>query len=199
MKQSPAKTRAHRIRPAALLPLRLFRLQGQTLHCTREDGTALWQVDLTQVTRAEWRVARVGQSLTRILRLTTGGQRHEIRQHLARRAYVGGPDDMAFRAAVADTLRALMAAQPEREVETGPTDIQALALFATGLASLAAALGLPVWALVTAQGWGAWLEWAMPAILALFLGLALLRAYGPGRDRGLQAPAQIAATLETRD
>jgi hypothetical protein len=134
-----------------------------------------------------------------VLRLTTPDARHDIRQHLARRAYIGGPDDMAFRAAVAETLRALQAAQPDRDVETGPDDRAALALFVTGLASLCAALALPVWAVLSAVGWAGWLDWAMPAILALFLGLALVRAYGPGRDRGLQSPAQMATTLETVD
>lgn len=193
------KRRSHHVRPAAFLSRRLYRIDRTVLHCARDDGTALWQIDLARVTRAEWRSARVGQSLTRVLRLTTAGARHEIRQHLARRAYVGSPDDMAFRAAVADTLRALMAAQPGRAVETGPNDTQATALFGAGVVSLAVAIGLPVWGLLTGQGWGAALEWAMPAILAFFLGLALIRAFGPGRTRVLQSPAQIATTLETVD
>ncbi len=198
MKQ-PLKQRPHRVRPAALLPLRLYRLDGAQLHCSREDGSALWQIDLARVTRAEWRSAKAGQSLTRVLRLTTPDAWHDIRQHLARRAYIGGPDDMAFRAAAAATLRALQTAQPALRVETGASDVQALALFAIGLASLGAALALPVWTVLRGDGWGALLEWAMPAILALFLGLSLVRGYGPGRARLWQAPTDIATTLETVD
>lgn len=198
------KPRSTRVRPAGLLPLRHYRIDATQITCRRDDGSLVWQIALADVTRAEWRSARVGQSLTRVLRLTTPDARHDIRQHLARRAAIGGPDDMEFRATVVAALRALTAAQPDRDVETGPTDAQALALFLTGLGSLIAALALPVQ--VARVRFGAadlamqrLLDWGMPAMLALFLGLVLIRAYGPGRKRQMQRPAQIAATLETQD
>ncbi|HSG56970.1 MAG TPA: hypothetical protein VLA45_16095, partial [Paracoccaceae bacterium] len=115
---------------------------------------------------------------------------------LYRRALVGGPDDMAFRACVADVLRALMAAQPGLDVESGPSAGTAAALRVLGVALLAGALAAPVLALATGQDLMAFVNWGIPVTLIGLLGLALLRTYAPGRGRRQRTPAEVVAEVE---
>ena len=171
-------------------------LADGALVCEDAKGGTHWRMELAEVTFAHWSASRAVQSLTRVLRLEDGTQRRAIRQHLYRRALVGGPDDMAFRACVADVLRALMAAQPGLDVESGPSAGTAAALRVLGVALLAGALAAPVLALATGQDLMAFVNWGIPVTLIGLLGLALLRTYAPGRGRRQRTPAEVVAEVE---
>ena len=190
------KPRRHAVKPALIKSPLTYVLADGALVCEDAKGGTLWRMELAEVTFAHWSASRAGQSLTRVLRLEDGTQRRTIRQHLYRRALVGGPDDMAFRACVADVLRALMAAQPGLDVESGPSAGTAAALRVLGVALLAGALAAPVLALATGQDLMAFVNWGIPVTLIGLLGLALLRTYAPGRGRRQRTPAEVVAEVE---
>ena len=192
-------SRLHRVRPAALKSPRLLRIQKGVLSEETETGDTLRQMDLSHVMHARWHAQRVGQSLTRRLVLSSDGTPFEIRQHLARRAYLGGPDDMAFRAAIAETLRALAQAQPDLVVEEGPSEGFARLARVTGGLLVALGAGWPFWALLRGTDLLSLAEGVMPALLAALLGIALWRGYGPARARRFNRPEDLAQALETRD
>jgi hypothetical protein len=188
--------RIQKVKPAGLKAARRFSVANGQLSEVSEAGAVLWQLDLARVTHARWFNRKLGQSVTRTLTLSDGRASREIRQHLARRAYLGGPDDMAFRAAVTDTLRALMASQSEFEIEDGPPPAMVKAAYGAGLGSLVLGVVLPVWAVIQSPSLLTIGESAMPGILGVFLGLALVKGYGPKRKVTRRAPAELAAELE---
>lgn len=190
------RRRAHRVKPALIKAPLTYALEDGVLQCEDASGGTLWRIDLAAVTAAHWSASRAGQSLTRVLRLEDGAQVRAIRQHLYRRALLGGPDDMAFRACVADVLRALMAAQPGLDVDSGPSRGMAAALRVLGVVLLAGAVAAPVVALATGQGVMAFLNWAIPVTLIGLLGLAMMRSYAPGRGVRTRTPAELIAELE---
>ena len=190
------KPRRHVVKPALIKAPLTYVLADGVLHCEDASGGTLWRMELAGVRRAHWTASRSGQSLTRVLRLEDGRQRRAIRQHLYRRALVGGPEDMAFRACIADVLRALMAVQPGLDVESGPSAGMAAALRVLGAVLLVGAVAAPVVALATGQDVMAFLNGAIPVTLVGLLGLALLRSYAPGRGVRARTPAEVVAEVE---
>lgn len=190
------KPRRHVVKPALIKAPLTYVLAEGVLTCEDAKGRALGRIELAAVQRAHWSAARAGQSLTRVLRLEDDrGQRLAIRQHLYRRALLGGPEDMAFRACVTDVLRALMAVQPGLEVQSGPSAGMAAALRLLGLGLLAGAVAAPVLALVTGQDLMGWINGAVPVALLGLLGLALRKTYAPGRGVTRRSPAEVVAEL----
>lgn len=190
------KPRSHRVKPALIKSPLTYVLADGALRCEDAKGGTLWQIAFASVKTAHWTASRSGQSLTRVLRLDDGTQRRAIRQHLYRRALVGGPDDMAFRACISDVLRALMAAQPALDVQSGPSAGTSALLRVLGVVLLAGAVITPVLALATGQDLMAWINWSVPVALIGLLGLALLRTYAPGRGVTSRTPAELIAELE---
>ena len=190
------KARRHAVKPALIKPPLTYILANGALKCEDAKGGTLWRMELAEVTFAHWSASRAGQSLTRVLRLEDGTQRRAIRQHLYRRALLGGPDDMAFRACVSDVLRALMAVQPELDVVSGPTATMAAWLRLGGVVLLAGAVVAPGLALATRQDIMAWMNWSIPVALIGLLGLAMIRCYAPGREVTRRTPAELIAELE---
>lgn len=190
------KARRHVVKPALIKAPLTYVLADGALVCEDASGGTLWRIELAAVQRAHWSASRAGQSLTRVLRLEDGGQRRAIRQHLYRRALLGGPEDMAFRACIADVLRALMAVQPGLDVTSGPSRGMAAALRVLGVVLLAGAFAAPVVALVTGQDLMAFLNWGIPVTLIGLLGLALMRTYAPGRGQRHRTPAEVIAEVE---
>lgn len=190
------KPRRHVVKPALIKAPLTYVLVDGVLHCEDASGGTLWRMELAGVRRAHWTASRSGQSLTRVLRLEDGRQRRAIRQHLYRRALVGGPEDMAFRACIADVLRALMAVQPGLDVESGPSAGMAAALRVLGAVLLVGAVAAPVVALATGQDVMAFLNGAIPVTLVGLLGLSLLRSYAPGRGVRARTPAEVVAEVE---
>ena len=190
------KPRRHRVKPALIKSHLTYALADGALVCVDAKGSTLWRIELATVQRAHWSASRAGQSLTRVLRLDDGTQRRAIRQHLYRRALLGGAEDMAFRACIADVLRALMAAQPGLDVVSGPSAGTAVALRVLGLGLLLGALAAPVLALVTGQDAMAFLNWGIPVALVGLLGMALMRSYAPGRGQRHRTPAEVIAEVE---
>lgn len=188
--------RRHVVKPALIKAPLTYVLADGVLRCEDSKGRALGRIELATVTSAHWSASRAGQSLTRVLRLEDGSGRLTIRQHLYRRALVGGPEDMAFRACIADVLRALMAVQPGLDVESGPSAGMAAALRVLGAMLLAGAVAAPVAALATGQDVMAFLNGAIPVTLVGLLGLALLRSYAPGRGVRARTPAEVVAEVE---
>jgi hypothetical protein len=190
------KPRRHAVKPALIKSPLTYIVADGTLRCEDAKGSMLWQIELAAVQTARWTAARAGQSLTRVLQLDDGTQRRAIRQHLYRRALLGGPDDMAFRACLSDVLRALMAVQPELDVVSGPTATMAAWLRLGGMVLLAGAMAAPVLALATGQDVMAWINWAIPVALIGLLGLAMIHSYAPGRRLKSRTPAELIAELE---
>lgn len=190
------KARRHAVKPALIKPPLTYILANGALKCEDAKGGTLWQIELATVQTARWTASRAGQSLTRVLELDDGRQRRAIRQHLYRRALLGGPDDMAFRACVSDVLRALMAVQPELDVVSGPTATMAAWLRLGGVVLLAGAVVAPGLALATRQDIMAWMNWSIPVALIGLLGLAMIRSYAPGREVTRRTPAELIAELE---
>ena len=190
------KPRRHTVKPALIKPSLTYILADGALKCADAKGSMLWQIELAAVQTARWTASRAGQSLTRVLKLDDGTQRRAIRQHLYRRALLGGPDDMAFRSCVSDVLRALMAVQPELDVVSGPTETMAAWLRLGGVVLLAGAVVAPVLALATGQDIMAWINWTIPVALIGLLGLAMIRTYAPGRGVTRRTPAALIAELE---
>lgn len=190
------KPRRHRVKPALIKSHLTYGLADGALVCADAKGSTLWRIELAAVQRAHWSASRAGQSLTRVLRLDDGTQSRAIRQHLYRRALLGGAEDMAFRACIADVLRALMAAQPGLDVVSGPSAGTAVALRVLGLGLLLGALAAPVLALVTGQDALAFLNWGIPVALVGLLGMALMRSYAPGRGQRHRTPAEVIAEVE---
>jgi hypothetical protein len=188
--------RRHVVKPALIKAPLTYVLADGVLRCEDAKGRALGRIELAAVTSAHWSASRAGQSLTRVLRLEDGSGRLTIRQHLYRRALLGGPDDMAFRACVADVLRALMAAKPGLDVHSGPSAGMAAALRVLGAVLLAGAVAAPVVALATGQDLMTFLNGAIPVTLVGLLGLALLRSYAPGRGVRARTPAEVIAEVE---
>ena len=89
------RRRSHRVKPALIKAPLSYSLEDGVLTCENASGRTLWRIALSDVRSAHWKESRAGQSLTRVLRLRDGTQSCAIRQHLYRRAQVGGPDDMA--------------------------------------------------------------------------------------------------------
>ena len=190
------RRRAHRVKPALIKAPLTYALEDGVLICEDASGRALWRIALSDVQSAHWTASRAGQSLTRVLRLRDGTQSCAIRQHLYRRALVGGPDDMAFRATIVDVLRALMAVQPELEVDTGPSATTSALLRLAGHVLLAGACAAPVYAVATGQPLIAIANWAVPVALIGLLGLALRRTHAPDRQRPRLALAQLIAEMD---
>ena len=190
------KPRRHRVKPALLKAPVSYVLADGVLTCEDAKGGTLWRIELAAVQRAHWSASRAGQSLTRMLRLEDGAQRVAIRQHLYRRALLGGPEDMAFRAIVTATLRALMAARPGLDIDSGPSRGTAALLRLAGVVLLAGAAAAPVVALVQGQDLMAWINGAIPVALIGLLGLALWRTYAPGRGVRTRTPAELVAEVE---
>ena len=190
------KARRHAVKPALIKPPLTYILANGALKCEDAKGGTLWQIELATVQTARWTASRAGQSLTRVLELDDGRQRRAIRQHLYRRALLGGPDDMAFRACVSDVLRALMAVQPELDVVSGPTATMAAWLRLGGVVLLAGAVVAPGLALATRQDIMAWMNWSIPVALIGLLGLAMIRSYAPCREVTRRTPAELIAELE---
>jgi hypothetical protein len=190
------KPRRHAVKPALIKAAVGYVLADGALVCEDAKGGTLWRIELAAVQSARWTASRAGQSLTRVLQLDDGVQRRAIRQHLYRRALLGGPDDMAFRACVSDVLRALMAAQPGLDVVSGPSATVAAWLRLLGVLLLAGAVAAPVLALVTGQDLMAWINWAIPVTLVGLLGMAMWRSYAPGRRQQRRTPAALIAELE---
>ncbi|OZB13484.1 MAG: hypothetical protein B7X55_12850 [Rhodobacterales bacterium 34-62-10] len=184
------------MKPALIKSPLTYVLADGALTCEDAKGGTLWRIELAAVRRAHWSASRAGQSLTRVLRLTDGTQTRAIRQHLYRRALLGGAEDMAFRACIADVLRAVMAVQPGLDVESGPSAGMALVLRVLGVVLLAGAVAAPVWALVTGQDAMAFLNWGIPVTMIGLLGLALMRTYAPGRGVRTRTPAEVIAEVE---
>jgi len=196
MARAVKKPRRHKVKPALIKSPLTYVLAEGALLCEDASGGTLWRIELAAVRHVHWTASRAGQSLTRVLRLDDGTQRGAIRQHLYRRALVGGPDDMAFRACVSDVLRALMAAQPGLDVQSGPSAVTSAALRVLGMVLLAGALAAPVVALVTGQPLMAFVNGAIPVTLIGLLGLALMRTYAAGRRIATRTPAELIAELE---
>jgi hypothetical protein len=190
------KPRRHVVKPALLKAPLTYVLADGALRCEDAKGGTLWRIELAAVHRLHWSASRAGQSLTRVLRLDDGTQRRAIRQHLYRRALVGGAEDMAFRACIADVLRAVMAVQPGLDVASGPSAGMAMALRMLGLGLLVGALTAPVLALLTGQDVMAFLNWGIPVTLVGLLGMALMRTYAPGRGQRHRTPAEVIAEVE---
>jgi hypothetical protein len=190
------KPRRHRVKPALIKSPLTYVLADGALVCADAKGGTLWRIELAAVQRAHWSASRAGQSLTRVLRLEDGAQRRAIRQHLYRRALLGGAEDMAFRACIADVLRALMAVQPGLDVTSGPSAGMAAALRVLGLGLLVGALAAPVLALLSGQDAMAFLNWGIPVALVGLLGMALMRSYAPGRGQRQRTPAEVIAEVE---
>lgn len=190
------RRRSHRVKPALIKAPLTYALEDGVLICEDPKGRALWRIALSDVRSVHWTTSRAGQSLTRVLRLRDGTQSCAIRQHLYRRALLGGPDDMAFRATLIDVLRALMAVQPGLEVDTGPSATTAALLRLAGHALLAGACAAPVYAVATGQPLIAIANWAVPVALIGLLGMAMRRSYAPGRQRPRLALAQLIAEME---
>ena len=190
------RRRTHRVKPALIKSPLIYALEDGVLICEDAKGSTLWRMALSDIRSAHWTASRAGQSLTRVLRLRDATQTCAIRQHLYRRALVGGPDDMAFRATVVDILRALMAVQPGLEVDTGPTAATSALLRLCGHVLLAGACAAPVYAVATGQPLMAIANWAVPVALIGLLGLALRRTYAPGRQRPRLVLAQLIAELD---
>lgn len=190
------KPRRHEVKPALIKAPVTYVLKDGALVCMDAKGGTLWRIELGAVQRAHWTASRAGQSLTRVLQLDDGAQRGAIRQHLYRRALLGGPQDMAFRACVTDVLRALMAAQPGLDVTSGPGATLAAWLRLLGLVLLAGALAAPVLALMTGQDVMAFVNWGIPVTLVGLLGMAMWRSYAPGRRQTRRTPAELIAELE---
>lgn len=190
------KPRRHRVKPALIKSHLTYVLADGALLCEDAKGGTLWRIELAAVRHVHWSASRAGQSLTRVLRLDDGTQTRAIRQHLYRRALLGGAEDMAFRACIADVLRAVMAVQPGLDVDSGPSAGMALMLRVLGVVLLAGAVAAPVWALVTGQDVMAFLNWGIPVTMIGLLGLALMRTYAPGRGRRQRTPAELIAEVE---
>lgn len=189
------RRRTHRVKPALIKSPLTYALEDGVLICEDAKGGTLWRLSLADVRSAHWTESRAGQSLTRVLRLTDGTRTRAIRQHLYRRALVGGPDDMAFRACVSDVLRAVMAVQPGLDVQSGPSAGTSVALRVLGMAFFAGALAAPILALLTGQDLMAFVNWAIPVTLIGLLGMAMMRSYAPGRRIATRTPAQLIAEL----
>lgn len=190
------KPRRHVVKPALIKAPLTYVLADGVLRCEDASGGTLWRIELAAVTSAHWSASRSGQSLTRVLRLEDGAQRVAIRQHLYRRALVGGPDDMAFRACATDVLHALMAARPGLDVASGPSAGMAMGLRVLGAVLLAGAVAAPLLALIGRQDLMGWINGAIPVTLVGLLGLALLRSYAPGRGVRARTPAEVIAEVE---
>ena len=190
------KPRRHRVKPALIKAHLTYVLADGALRCEDAQGGTLWRIELAAVTSVHWSASRAGQSLTRVLRLEDGTQRRAIRQHLYRRALLGGAEDMAFRACIADVLRALMAVQPGLDVASGPSAGTAVALRVLGLGLLVGALAAPVLALLSGQDAMAFLNWGIPVALVGLLGMALMRSYAPGPGQRYRTPAEVVAEVE---
>jgi len=190
------KARRHAVKPALIKAPLIYTVDGGVLICEDAKGKTLWRIVLASVQNLHWTESRVGQSLTRVLRLDDGTQARAIRQHLYRRALVGGPDDMAFRGAVIAILRAVMAAQPVLDVVSGPSATTRSLLRLCGVVLLAGAVVAPALALATGQDIMAFVNWTVPVVLLGLLGLAMIRSYAPGRGVPRRTPAQLIAELE---
>jgi len=191
-----SRARVYPVKPAALRATRRYQIAGTSLSEVKEAGSPLWQADLKNVTHARWQSRRLGQSITRMLVLHLEEDRREIRQHLTRRAFLGGPDDMAFRAAIIATLEALMAAQPTREIEEGLSERLARLIHFSGLGLMVAGISLPILTLLQTQSPLDFATDAMPGLLAVFLGMALRKGYGPKRQRRMRPIAELIAELK---
>ncbi|HSG56186.1 hypothetical protein ACFQ3C_05350 [Seohaeicola saemankumensis] len=187
---------AHRVKPALIKSPLTYVVADGAVICEDASGNTLWRIEMAAVHHAHWTASRAGQSLTRILRLDDGTQARAIRQHLYRRALLGGPDDMAFRACITDVLRALMAAQPGLDVQSGPSAVTSVGLRVLGVVLLAGACAAPFLALATGQDLMAFVNWAIPVTLIGLLGLALMRTYAAGRRMATRTPAELIAELE---
>jgi hypothetical protein len=190
------KPRRHRVKPALIKSHLTYVLADGALVCEDAKGGTLWRIELAAVRHVHWSASRAGQSLTRVLRLEDGTQRRAIRQHLYRRALLGGAEDMAFRACIADVLRAVMAVQPGLDVTSGQSAGMAAALRVLGLGLLVGALAAPVLALLSGQDAMAFLNWGIPVTLVGLLGMALMRSYAPGRGQRHWTPAEVVAEVE---
>lgn len=180
-------TKTFHYKPAPMRPAQEVRL----------DGSALWiagdgPFDLSRVEAAAFVTHSLGDSRMVRLDLAWPDARRAIGFNGGRRGHADNPDAREHRAAVAAVLRALAAARPDAQVMVGTPRGARWALFGFGVLALLAGAGIGAGALAGGLSGGRLAGAAMPVVLLLAIGAALVVGNWPASPRRVLGAAALA-------
>lgn len=163
-----------RLKPALLARAVWYEVTGTELAQSDEAGRVLWSLDLSAVERAAYVAHTIrGQRMARF-DLTTGAQTRSIALNDAHRTPPDDPDRQALRRIVTAVAQALARLQPDLQVSIGEYGRRRVLMFALGVLSALAGLGLIVLAAGTGVSTQRLIDAALPAgVMVLFGGFVI--------------------------
>ncbi|MFB9151276.1 hypothetical protein [Roseovarius ramblicola] len=177
--------RTFHYKPALMRPAQEVRLDGDRLWIAG-DGP----FELSRVEVAAFVTHSLGDSQMVRLDLTWPGARRAIGFNGGRRGHADNPDAREHRAAVAAVLRALAAARPDMTVTLGAPRGARWTLFGFGVLALLSGAGIGAAVLAEGLSGGRLAGAAMPVLLLVLIGAALVIGHWPWtRRRAVDAAA----------